>query len=149
VFALGLMLVIVGAALAAAEAHVPSHGVLGSGAIVALATGVALLVSAAGSAALVAILAGLTVAAVGGAALWVMVRKALAARRLRATNTLIGRLGVARGEDCVFVDGGLWRARSWGLEGDPPLERGLPVVVEGVSGLTLTVRPAEEWEVAP
>ena len=67
----------------------------------------------------------------------------------KETNTLIGRVGVARGSDCVFVDGGLWRARSWGLEGDPPLERGLPVVVEGVTGLTLTVRPAEEWEVAP
>jgi membrane-bound ClpP family serine protease len=149
VFALGLLLVLVGAALAAAEAHVPSHGALGSGAVVALATGVALLVSSAGSAALVAILAGLVVAAVGGFALWIMVRKALATRRLRATNTLIGRVGVARGEDCVFVDGGLWRARSWGLEGDPPLTRGLPVVVENVTGLTLTVRPAEEWEVAP
>jgi membrane protein implicated in regulation of membrane protease activity len=43
----------------------------------------------------------------------------------------------------------LWRARSWGLEGDPPLARGLPIVVENVNGLTLTVRPAEEWEVAP
>jgi membrane-bound ClpP family serine protease len=147
--ALGLLLVIVGAALAAAEAHVPSHGVLGSGAVLALAVGVALLMSAAGSAALAAILVGLAVAVAGGAAISVLVRKALATRRLRATNTLIGRVGVARGSDCVFVDGGLWRARSWGLEGDPPLERGLPVVVEGVTGLTLTVRPAEEWEVAP
>jgi membrane-bound ClpP family serine protease len=147
--ALGLLLVIVGAALAAAEAHVPSHGVLGSGAVLALAVGVALLMSAAGSAALAAILVGLAVAVAGGAAISVLVRKALATRRLRATNTLIGRIGVARGSDCVFVDGGLWRARSWGLEGDPPLERGLPVVVEGVTGLTLTVRPAEEWEVAP
>ena len=25
----------------------------------------------------------------------------------------------------------------------------LPIVVENVNGLTLTVRPAEEWEVAP
>ena len=49
----------------------------------------------------------------------------------------------------MFVDGALWRARSWGLEGEPPLARGLPVVVENVNGLTLTVRPAEEWEVAP
>ena len=147
--ALGLLLVLVGAALAAAEAHVPSHGALGSGAVAALAVGVALLVSAAGSAALVAVLAGLTVGVAGGAALWVMVRKALAVRRTRASNTLIGRVGIARGEDSVFVDGALWRARSWGLEGDPPLARGLPVVVENVNGLTLTVRPAEEWEVAP
>jgi membrane-bound serine protease (ClpP class) len=149
VFALGLLLVLVGAALAAAEAHVPSHGALGSGAVVALATGVALLTSAAGSAALVAILVGLAVATAGTVALWIMVRKALATRRLGATNTLIGRVGVARGADCVFVDGALWRARSWGLDGEPPLQRGLPVVVESVTGLTLTVRPAEEWEVAP
>ena len=146
---LGLLLVLVGAALAAGEAHVPTHGLLGSGAVIALATGVALLVSAGGSAALVAILAGLAVALAGGVALWVTVRKALETRRLRKTNTLIGRVGVARGDDCVFVDGGLWRARTWGLEGEPPLSRGLPVVVENVTGLTLTVRPAEEWEVAP
>ena len=38
-FALGLLLVLLGALLAAAEAHVPSHGVLGSGAVVALADG--------------------------------------------------------------------------------------------------------------
>jgi membrane-bound serine protease (ClpP class) len=135
--------------LAAAEAHVPSHGALGSGAVVALATGVALLVSAAGSTAIVAILAGLIVATVGGTSLWHVVRKALATRRIRASNTLVGRVGVARGEDSVFVDGGLWHARSWGFEGDAPLARGLPVVVEKVNGLTLTVRPAEEWEVAP
>ena len=148
-FALGLLLVLVGAALAAAEAHVPSYGALGSGAVVALAAGVAMLVSAAGSTAIVAIIAGLVVATAGGIALWQIVRKALGIRRLGTSNTLIGRVGVARGEDSVFVDGGLWQARSWGLEGDPPLVRGLPVVVENVNGLTLTVRPAEEWEVAP
>ncbi len=148
-FALGLSLVLAGAALAAAEAHVPIHGLLGSGAVVALATGVALLLSAAGSATLIAVCAGLGVGLAGALVLALIVRKALATRRLRASNSLIGRVGVARGEDAVFVDGALWRARSWGLEGDPPLARGLPVVVENVNGLTLTVRPAEEWEVAP
>ncbi len=147
--ALGLLLVLAGAALAAAEAHVPSHGVLGSGAVIALAAGVALLFSAAGSATLVAAFAGAGVGLAGAVALALIVRKALATRRLRTTNSLIGRVGVARSTDAVFVDGALWRARSWGLEGDPPLQRGLPVVVENVNGLTLTVRPAEEWEVAP
>ncbi len=148
-FALGLSLVIAGAALAAAEAHVPSHGLLGSGAVLALAAGVALLLSAAGSTTLVAVFAGVGVGLAGALVLALIVRKALATRRLRASNSLIGRVGVARGEDSVFVDGALWRARSWGLEGDPPLARGLPIVVENVNGLTLTVRPAEEWEVAP
>ena len=146
-FALGLLLVLLGAALAAAEAHVPSHGALGTGAVVALATGVALLLSAAGSTVLVALFAALGVAVAGGAFMFVLVRKALATRRIRATNTLVGRLGVARGDDSVFVDGALWRARMWELEGEPPLTRGQPVVVEHVNGLTLTVRPAEEWEV--
>ena len=146
-FALGLLLVLVGAALVAAEAHVPSHGALGSGAVVAFAVGVALLLSAAGSTALVAIFAALGVALAGGAFMFVLVRKALATRRIRASNSLVGRVGVARDNDCVFVDGALWRARMWELEGEPTLARGLPVVVEDVNGLTLTVRPAEEWEV--
>jgi membrane-bound serine protease (ClpP class) len=149
VFALGLLLVLLGAALAAAEAHVPSYGVLGTGAVVAFATGVALLVSAAGSAALVAIFAGLAVAAAGGVWLWVLVRKALATRLLRPSNSLVGRVGIARAGDCVFVDGALWRARLWELEDGHSLARGDPIVVEHVNGLTLTVRPAEEWEVAP
>jgi membrane-bound ClpP family serine protease len=148
-FALGLLLVLLGAALVAAEAHVPSHGALGSGAVVALALGVALLFSAAGSAALVAVFAALGVALAGGGWMLVLVRKGLATRRLSERNTLIGRVGVARAPDCVFVDGALWRARLWGLEDEAPLARGDPVVVEHVNGLTLTVRPAEEWEVAP
>ena len=36
---LGLVLLLVGAALAVAEAHVPSHGALGSAAVAAAATG--------------------------------------------------------------------------------------------------------------
>jgi len=146
-FALGLLLVLLGAILVAAEAHVPSHGVLGAGAVAALAVGVTLLVSAAGSAVLVSVTAGLIVAGAGSASLLVMVRKALATRRLRAHNSLVGRVGVARAPDCVFVDGALWRARQWDFEGEAPLARGDPVVVEHVNGLTLTVRPAEEWEV--
>jgi membrane-bound serine protease (ClpP class) len=147
VFALGLLLVLVGAALAAAEAHAPSHGVLGGGAIIALATGAALLVSAAGSAAIVAILTGLAVAAAGGVGLYAMLLKALSVRRLGASNTLIGHIGVARAPDRVFVDGALWRARTWGLDEDErPIVSGDRVVVENVNGLTLTVRPAEEWE---
>ena len=83
-------------------------------------------------------------------------RKALATRRLRArtgAEGLVGRLGEVRATPApvgrVFVDGALWRARRWDLEEDRALEPGDPVVIERVSGLTLTVRPAEEWEVAP
>jgi membrane protein implicated in regulation of membrane protease activity len=81
--------------------------------------------------------------------MWVMVRKALATRRLRTRNNLIGRIGTVKPSGQVFVDGGLWRARIWDLEEEPALEPGDAVVVEYVNGLTLTVRHAEEWEVAP
>jgi membrane-bound serine protease (ClpP class) len=147
-FELGLLLVVLGAALAAAEAHVPSYGALGIGAVVSLAAGVAFLLVGAGSAVAVAIAAALAVALAGAAFMFVLVRKGMATRRLRASNSLVGRVGVARAEDCVFVDGALWRARLWELEDAPALHRGDRVVVEGVNGLTLTVRPAEEWEVA-
>ena len=146
-FALGLLLVLLGAILVALEAHVSSHGVLGSGAVVALAVGIALLLTAGGSTVLVAAFGGLAVAASGGVWVTIVARKALGTRRLRERNSLVGRLGVARSADSVFVDGALWRARQWDLEGEAPLERGDPVVVEHVNGLTLTVRPAEEWEV--
>ena len=128
----------------------PSHGALGIGAVVALATGVALLLSAAGSAALVAVFAAprrRRSRAARSCACWCARRSPRAG--CARSNTLVGRVGVARGEDCVFVDGALWRARLWDLEDEPPLARGDPVVVEHVNGLTLTVRPAEEWEVAP
>ena len=148
-FALGLLLVLIGALLVAAEAHVPSHGVLGAGAVAALAVGLALLLTAAGSTVLVAVFGGLGVALAGGGWVAVVARKALGTRRLRERNSLVGRMGVARSADSVFVDGALWRARQWDLEGEAPLARGDPVVVERVNGLTLTVRPAEKWEVAP
>ena len=49
----------------------------------------------------------------------------------------------------MAVDGALWRARrSLGPDDDEAheLHTGDPVVVEHLNGLTLSVRPAEEWE---
>jgi membrane protein implicated in regulation of membrane protease activity len=49
----------------------------------------------------------------------------------------------------VFVEGALWRARheqAGPVEQTIPLNEGDPVVVERVSGLTLCVRRADEWE---
>ena len=45
----------------------------------------------------------------------------------------------------VFVDGALWRARPSVLE-EAELSEGDSVVVERVTGLTLAVRRAEDWE---
>ena len=153
---IGLLLVLVGAALLVAEAHVPSHGLLGTAAAAALAVGIGMLVSAAGLGTAAVVGATLAAALVSLALVVLIARKAFATRRLRArtgAEGLIGRLGEVRSAPApvgrVFVDGALWRARRWDLEDGRALVPGDPVVIEQVSGLTLTVRPAEEWEVAP
>jgi membrane-bound ClpP family serine protease len=152
---LGVILVVLGAALMVAEAHVASHGVLGTGAAVALTAGVVLALSGAGAAGGAVIAAGVTVALAGLALAWLLMLKSLAARRLAVhsgARALIGRVATVRTVPApvgqVFLDGALWRARMWDLEGQgvPPAE-GSAVVVESIDGLTLTVRPAEEWEV--
>jgi membrane-bound serine protease (ClpP class) len=148
---IGLLLVLVGAVLVAAEAHMPSHGVLGTAAVISLALGVGLALSGAGAATLTAIAAAVAVALVGACWMLVLVRKVMAARRMRVRDSLVGRVGVVRAAPeplgQVFVNGALWRARVWGLDEDEkPLVRGDACVVERVEGLTLTVRPAEEWE---
>ena len=153
---LGIVLLLSGAALAAAEAHAPSHGALGAGAAVAFAAGLALLVAGAGLGTAAAVLAGLAAGLVAAGYVWLVVRKGLAVSRGRVRSGaegLIGRVGEVRAAPAplgqVFLDGALWRARTWGGDEDGELRRGDPIVVERVDGLTLTVRRAEEWEVAP
>jgi membrane-bound ClpP family serine protease len=146
--ALGLLLVFVGAALVVAEAHLPSHGALGGGAVAALALGVALLLSGGGAATGVALAGGLGIGLAGALCVWFLVRKALGTRRLVARNGLVGKVGTVKPSGQVFVDGGLWRARVWDVDEEPALQPGDAVVVEYVNGLTLAVRHAEEWEVA-
>jgi membrane-bound ClpP family serine protease len=147
---LGLVLMILGAALAVVEAHVPTHGALGSAAVAAGATGLALVIGGAGFGLAIALIAGLAAAALGAGYVWVVVHKALAARRARVRSGaegLVGRVGESRAAGQVYLDGALWRARQWSFDEDEVLERGDPVVVERVDGLTLTVRRAEDWEV--
>jgi membrane-bound serine protease (ClpP class) len=69
------------------------------------------------------------------------------------SEALHGRIGVVRGwsgaAGQVFVDGALWRARHTPLGADEGgLREGDPVVVDSVSGLTLSVRRADEWELS-
>ena len=147
---LGLVFLLIGAALAVAEAHVPSHGVLGAAAVALAATGVGLVIGGAGLGLALALMVGLAAGAVGAGYLWVVVHKALAARRARVCSGaegLVGRVGEVRASGQVFLDGALWRARQWSFDEDAALERGDPIVVERVDGLTLTVRRAEDWEV--
>jgi membrane-bound ClpP family serine protease len=153
---IGVVLLLVAAALAAAEAHVPSHGALGGSAALAAAAGVALVVGGAGLGTAAALAAGLVAGLVAAVYVWIVVSKALgvAHRRTRSgAEAMIGRVGEVRAAPAplgqVFLDGALWRARLWPGDEDAVPQRGDPIVVERVDGLTLTVRRAEEWEVAP
>jgi len=153
VTALIVALVLVGASLLIAEAHVVSYGVLGVAGVAFLGTAGVLAIEAAGGGALLAVAVMVPLAAVCLALLLVAGRKALAVSRRRPVNGLIGSVGVVRSplapEGHVAVAGELWRARrSWADE-VPELVAGDPVVVESVHGLTLSVRRAEEWELMP
>jgi membrane-bound serine protease (ClpP class) len=154
--ALSVVLMIAGALLLVAEAHVVSYGVLGVAGVLALVAGGALAVSAAGGSVAVAIALAVPVALVAVALMLIAGRKALALRRRRpqgGSAGLIGRVGVVRRAPApvgaVLVEGELWRARNSWVDGEPPLREGEHVVVEQVHGLTLAVRRAEEWEVLP
>ena len=147
-----------GAALAAAEAHVPTHGALGSAAAVwrwppgsrccssgaGLGTRVAVLAATRGRrAASLALRARARAQGLADAAGPCARRRGGPDRPASARSPRrAGRQRVRRRARC----GG---RGAWGLEDERPLERGDPIVVERVDGLTLTVRRAEEWEVAP
>jgi membrane-bound serine protease (ClpP class) len=75
---LGVILVVVGAALMVAEAHLPSNGVLGTGAAAALTAGAVLALSSAGAAGGAVVAAGGTVALAALALAWLLLRKSLA-----------------------------------------------------------------------
>jgi membrane-bound ClpP family serine protease len=155
--ALGLALIVLGIALLVAEAHLPTAGALGMAGIGALAAGGTMIAveSGLGLALALPVAGGLGLAATG--LLLVAVRQAARAGRLpvrSGARRLVGKVGVIRtplapvGQ--VMVDGALWRATpAWDPSIDGPLETGQRVVVEDVDGLTVSVRRAEEWELAP
>ncbi|HYM57286.1 MAG TPA: NfeD family protein [Solirubrobacteraceae bacterium] len=152
----GIMLLLVGAALAVAEAHVPTHGALGSASVAAIVAGVVMVVAGTGVGLALALAVGLAAGAVGAGYLWIVLRKAMAARGMvvrSGAQGLVGRVGEVRAVPAplgkVFLDGAIWRARMWAGDEEAEVRRGDPIVVERVDGLTLTVRCAEEWEVAP
>jgi membrane-bound ClpP family serine protease len=150
--AVGVVLVLLGAALLVAEAHVPA-GVLGLAGALSLAGGAALAIAGAGGALAIVLAAAISAGAM--AALWVtfVARKALATRGRRSlsgTEALSGHTGVVRtwngSGGQVLVDGALWRACCSWPDADETPSPGDSVVVERVKGLTLAVRKAEDWE---
>jgi membrane-bound ClpP family serine protease len=153
---LGAVLLVTGALLVLVEAHVPTGGVIGGGAIVALIVGAAMMLSAGGAPGLLVLILALLALGAGTYALLLMGRNMARYRRLRprtGPEALVGHVGVLRrasAPECrVFVEGALWRAEpDWqhADAGQTDLHVGDRVVVERVHGLTLCVRKAEEWE---
>jgi membrane-bound serine protease (ClpP class) len=153
--ALAVALMVSGALLLVAEAHLASYGLLGVAGVLALGAGGLIAIDEAGGSVLLGLAIFLPIA-IGLVALMVVAgSKSLALRRRRpksGAQALIGRVGVVRHVPApvgdVLVEGELWKARaSWADE--PALREGEPVVIEQVHGLTLAVRRAEEWEVLP
>ncbi len=160
--ALGFLLLALGAVLVVAEAHAPS-GVLGAVGGVALMIGGIVVIAALGGGAALAVPVGATfgVAAVGWTMLATRAAASIHRRRVVAgSEAPCGRLGVVRGWNGaggqVFVEGALWRARQQPIardldpnpdvDPDDLLHEGDQIVVERITGLTLCVRRAEEWE---
>ena len=141
----GLLLILFGAGLLAAELMVPSVGVLGIGGTASLLVGSIMLTRSVPG---VTVSLGLVVpVAIATAAVMLFLgRLALQAQRQRPATgieTMVGQLGRARtsvSPDSVGqidIHGEIWRAL-----GSVPMEAGQPVRVREVNGLTLLVEPA-------
>jgi membrane-bound serine protease (ClpP class) len=150
----GVLLLVFGIAMIIAEAHLPTHGILGASGVASLVASGLLLYdtnsSAFGVSAPVVIAVGLIL----GGLLAFAVERAVQARsqpKRTGWEEMVGAVGEVRqplapvGQ--IFVQGALWRARLGGdNRDDRTLERGSRVRVESVEGLTLEVRPLEGEE---
>jgi membrane-bound ClpP family serine protease len=161
----GVVLLVIGLLVAISEAHRPTHGIAGGLGVGVMAVGAGLALDGAGTGAAIAIGVAVVLSAggAGGVALAVGRTAAVRRRRVRGgAEGLIGQLAVVRSwsaqEDAgsVMLAGGVWRARRSPAPEDPldalngpdagVLHAGDRVVVEGLTGLTVSVRRAEEWE---
>ncbi len=153
---IGFAVLLAGAVLLAIEAHVPTAGLVGAAGLLALVAGAALAATGAGAGLALSMIAALSGAALAGGSLLAVSRRVGRARAIRprgGSTGLVGRLAVVRSwtqtTGSVSLDGALWNASSGPLEVPESLEPGDAVVVDRVHGLSLTVRKAEPWEVAP
>jgi membrane-bound ClpP family serine protease len=147
-----MALLVVGAVVAVAEAHYPAHGIVGGIGVAAMAVGAVLAISGLGAGLLAGLLAGGALAGAGIGVLMLTVKQGAVVRRQRVrtgAEGIVGHVGVVRNwaeaTGNVALDGALWRARR-SVTQDDELRVGDQVVVERLTGLTLSVRRAEEWE---
>ncbi|MBU4615241.1 serine protease [Rhodococcus sp. GG48] len=150
--ALGVLALVMGTALIVIEAHVPTFGALGVVGTLLAGAGVWLLFTEGGLGLEVAVPVTLGVGVVGVGIAAVTGRKVLRARRTPVRSGVQSLVGSeaqvlswdgTQGE--VRLGGELWRARmEFGYTETP--RAGESVVVEGIRGLTLSVRRREPWE---
>jgi len=140
----GVALIVLAIVFFLAEVKVASHGLLATGGVISLVLGSTILFQGSGTRVSWAIIAGAT----GATAVFFLfiVGKGLSAQRLRVATGrrgLVGTRAFALGRLApagqVRIGGELWNATS-----DSEVEAGTEVVVTGVEGLTLRVRPAKE-----
>jgi membrane-bound serine protease (ClpP class) len=148
----GLLLIILGLVMIGLELTVVSHGLLGFGGIVCIALGASALFTEPGDpfapVIRVAPAVIITVLIAGGAVVALIAGVAVRSRRMHAPG---GRVGVEMKSGThgivrrpleplgsAFIAGEEWTARS---ADDRPIERGTPVTVVAVDGLTVLVEP--------
>lgn len=140
----GVALIVLAIAFFIAEVKVASHGMLATGGVISLVLGSVMLFQGDGTRLSWSIIAGAT----GTTAIFFLfiVGKGLRAQGLRVETGragLIGRRAVVVGRLApagqVRIGGELWNATS-----ESNVETGSEVVITGVEGLTLRVRPSQE-----
>jgi membrane-bound serine protease (ClpP class) len=150
----GILLLVAGIALIVAEAHLPTHGIIGAAGVGALVVSGLLLFDTDSDALEVSVPVVVITGLVLGGLIAFAVQKALQANRSRPMTgweELVGETGEVRvplspvGQ--VFVEGALWRARP--VDDGVTLDRGYRVRVESVDGLTLLVQPVGTQDTKP
>jgi membrane-bound serine protease (ClpP class) len=148
----GLILIVFGLVLIGLELTVTSHGLLGFGGVLCVALGASALYTAPGNpfepVVRVAPAVIVTVTIVGGALVALIAFAAVRTRRMTGSTGLVGEAvgsgshGVVRRPleplGSAYIGGEEWTARS---ADDRPIERGTPVTVVAVDGLTVLVVP--------
>jgi membrane-bound serine protease (ClpP class) len=138
----GLLLMLLAGGFIGAEPFVVSHGALTVAGAVCFVLGGLLLFEPSGGLYEVSLPLLIGVSATLALMMGFIVMKILQVRQTPAqvgVQNVVGAEGVVRGNGMVFVNGELWRART---DNGEALRSGDRVVVEGVDGLELRVRPA-------
>ncbi len=142
----GVVLLVLGAALIVAEAHLATHGLLGAAGVGAIVVAGLVLYNTGTDALEVSVPVVVVMGALLGGFIAFAVERSVRAQRrpvMTGWEEMVGAAGEVRDaldpQGQVFVEGALWRARS----SDPAsrIGRGYRVRVESVDGLTLIVRP--------